>query len=94
MKNKDIIIGVIVGLICSIIGLVLALLFFGKGNSINDSFQIALSQGVFTKLVSMGAILNLGAFFLFLKKQQDSKAQGVLIATVIVATITLIIRFI
>ena len=94
MRNKDIIIGVIVGLICSIIGLVLALLFFGKGNSINDSFQIALSQGVFTKLVSMGAILNLGAFFLFLKKQQDSKAQGVLIATVIVATITLIIRFI
>ncbi|WP_047550914.1 hypothetical protein [Psychroserpens sp. Hel_I_66] len=94
MKNKDIIKGVIVGLICSIVGLVLALLFFGKGNSINDSFQIALSQGVFTKLVSMGAILNLGAFFLFLKKQQDSKAQGVLIATVIVAIITLIIRFI
>tara|TARA_B100000809_G_scaffold221037_1_gene229088 strand:- start:2991 stop:3275 length:285 start_codon:yes stop_codon:yes gene_type:complete len=94
MKNKNIGIGIVVGLVCSIVGLILVLLFFGKGNSLNDSLQIALSQDVFTKLMSMGAILNLGAFFLFLKQEQDSRAQGVLIATVIVAVATLILRFI
>ena len=94
MKNKELIIGIVIGLIASAIGLLLTLLFFGKGNSLNDSLQIALNQGVFTKLVSMGAILNLAAFFLFLKMNQDTRAQGVLIATVIVAIITLIIRFI
>ncbi|MEH6535168.1 MAG: hypothetical protein V7719_02155 [Psychroserpens sp.] len=94
MKNKNIIIGIVTGLLASAIGLLLVLLLFGKGNSLNDSLQIALSQGVFTKLVSMGAILNLGAFFLFLRRKEDARAQGVLIATVIVAIITLIIRFI
>ncbi|MFD2917502.1 hypothetical protein [Psychroserpens luteus] len=94
MKNKELIIGIVIGLITSAVGLLLTLLFFGKGNSLNDSLQIALNRGVFTKLVSMGAMLNLAAFFLFLKKNQDTRAQGVLIATVIVAIITLIIRFI
>jgi len=94
MKNKDIIIGIVIGLLCSIVGLVLVLFFFGKGNSLNDSLQVAISQDVFTKLMSMGAILNLAAFFLFIKKNQDAQAQGVLIATVIVAITTLIIRFI
>jgi hypothetical protein len=93
-KNKNIIIGIVIGLICSIVGLLLVLLFFGKGNSLNDSLQIALNQGVFTKLMSMGAILNLAAFFLFIQTEQDSRAKGVLIATVIVAISTLIIRFI
>ena len=93
MKNKDIIIGIAVGLIASTIGLLLTLLIFGQGNSISDSLQIARAQGVFTKLVSMGAILNLAAFFLFINMQQDSRAKGVLIATLIVALITIIIRF-
>lgn len=94
MKNKNIIIGIVVGLVASTIGLLLVLMFFGKGNSLNDSLQIALKQDVFTKLMSMGAILNLGAFFLFLKRKEDTRAQGVLIATVIIAIITLTIRFI
>lgn len=94
MKNKDVIIGVIIGLIASIIGLLLALVFFGKGHSIIDSLSIAKNQGVFTKLMSMGAILNLAAFFLLLQRQEDQKAKGVLIATIFVALTTIILRFV
>jgi len=93
LKNKEIIIGIIIGLIASAIGLTLSLLFFGNGDSINDSLSIALAQGVFTKLVSIGALLNLGAFFLFINTNKESRAKGVLIATIIVALITIIIRF-
>ena len=93
MNNKEVIIGIIIGLLASAIGLILSLLFFGTGESINDSLNIALAQGVFTKLVSIGALLNLGAFFLFINTDKESRAKGVLIATVIVALITIIIRF-
>lgn len=94
MKNKDIIFGLIIGVITSIVGLSLALLFFGTGHSIIDSLHIAINQGVFTKLMSMGAILNLAAFFLFLQRHEDQRAKGVLIATILVALITVIIRFV
>jgi hypothetical protein len=93
MKNKELIIGIIIGLLASAIGLLITLLIFGKGNSMGDSLDIATRNGVLTKLVSMGAILNLGAFFLFLKQQKDVRARGVLIATVIVALTTIIVKF-
>ncbi|MCB0383224.1 MAG: hypothetical protein KDD05_07980 [Psychroserpens sp.] len=93
MKNKEVIIGIVIGLIASAVGLTLSLLFFGTGDSLNNSLNIAIAQGVFTKLVSIGALLNLGAFFLFINTNKESRAKGVLIATVIVALITIIIRF-
>ncbi|WP_052172502.1 hypothetical protein [Psychroserpens jangbogonensis] len=93
MKNKEVIIGIIIGLIASVIGLTLSLLFFGTGESLKDSLNISRAQGVFTKLVSIGALLNLGAFFLFINTNKESRAKGVLIATIIVALITIIIRF-
>ncbi|WP_460217881.1 hypothetical protein [Psychroserpens sp. MEBiC05023] len=94
MKHKELIIGILIGLMASAIGLLLTLLIFGKGNSMSDSLDIAINNGVLTKLVSMGAILNLGAFFLFLKLSKDLRARGVLIATIIVAIITIIVRFV
>ena len=92
-NNKEVIIGIIIGLLASAVGFVLSLLIFGTGNSISESYYIARAQGVFTKLVSIGAILNLGAFFLFINSNRESRAKGVLTATVIVALITIIIRF-
>ena len=94
MKNKDVIIGLVTGLLASCLGLIITLLIFGKGNSLFDSLQVAINNSVLTKLVSMGAILNLAVFFLFIQRKEDSKAKGVLIATVIVAVITIIVRFV
>jgi hypothetical protein len=42
--------------------------------------------------MSIGALLNLGAFFLFLKKNKDDSAKGVLIATILVFIATMIIK--
>lgn len=93
MKNKETIIGIVIGLIASAIGLTLSLLFFGTGDSVINSLKIAINQGVLTKLVSIGALLNLGAFFLFLNINKEPRAKGVLIATIIVALVTIIIRY-
>ena len=94
MKNRPTAIGFIIGLLASIIGLTLTLLIFGKGHSLIDSLDIAISNGVFTKLMSIGAILNILAFFIFIQRNEDAKAKGVLIATILVAITTVIIRFV
>lgn len=93
MNNKDVTIGVIVGIIACIIGLCLSLLFFGNGKSIIDSLHIALARGVFTKVMSIGALLNLGAFFFFIYTNKEERAKGVLVATILIAIITAIIRY-
>ena len=43
--------------------------------------------------VGLGAILNLLAFFAFIRLRQDSRAKGVLIATFISAFIILFLKF-
>lgn len=91
--KKEIIIGFVVGLIATAFGLILAIQIFGKSDDWGQVINQAINEGFLTKLLSIGALLNLGAFFLFLKKNQDERAKGVLIATLLVFIITMIIKF-
>lgn len=93
MTKKEILIGFAVGLISSIFGLIFAIQIFGKSDDWIEVIKEAANMGFLTKLMSIGALLNLGAFFLFLKKNQDERAKGVLIATILVFAATMIIKF-
>ena len=93
MKNKDILIGFGVGLIATAFGLVFAIQIFGKSEDWGIVIRQAMDEGFLTKLMSIGALLNLGAFFIFLKKNKDQSAKGVLIATILVLILTMIIKF-
>ena len=93
MKNKDILIGFSVGLIATAFGLVFAIQIFGKSEDWGIVIRQAMDEGFLTKLMSIGALLNLGAFFIFLKKNKDQSAKGVLIATILVLILTMIIKF-
>jgi hypothetical protein len=92
MIKKEIFIGLCVGLVANSIGLVLAALFLGNGDDIEMTLKQAHNQGVFGKLVTIGAILNLVVFFIFIKKKQDYRARGVLLATVLVAISTFLLN--
>jgi len=92
-KNKNIIIGIVTGLLCSFVGFIIVLLLLGQGSSLNESIDIAFNRGVFIKLMIIGALLNIAAFFLFINKDHNDRAQGVLIATIGVAIATAILRF-
>ncbi len=94
MKNKDILIGFGVGLIATAFGLVFAIQIFGESDDWGSVIRQAMDEGFLTKLMSIGALLNLGAFFIFLKKNKDQSAKGVLIATILVLISTMIIKFI
>lgn len=92
MIKKDILIGFFIGIIANAIGLMLVILVLGNGEGIEITVKQSLSEGFFGKLVTIGAILNLVAFFIFIKKKQDYRARGVLLATIFVAISTFLLN--
>jgi hypothetical protein len=90
--KKDIFIGLIVGLIANAIGLYIAATLLGNGDDFTTVIKAASNEGFLGKLISLGAILNLIAFFIFIKKKQDYRARGVLLITVFVAVFTFVFK--
>lgn len=89
MKNrKEVIIGFIVGIIANTLGTLLYILIFSD-LSIAETFNAAIKQGHVGSLLALGAILNLIAFFGFLRLKRDYRARGVMIATLITALVIL-----
>lgn len=94
MIKKEVLIGFVVGIIANAIGMILAIFIFGNGESIEISIQQSIAQDFFSKLVSIGAILNLIAFFLFIRLKRDYRARGVILATIVIAIGTFLVTFI
>jgi len=90
--RKEVFKGFLVGLIATVFGLVFAIQIFGSSDDYTAVVIQALEEGFLGKLMSIGALLNLGAFFIFLKKKQDYRARGVLIATLLVFVLTMVIK--
>lgn len=88
MIKKEILIGLIVGLIANTIGTLLYILIFSDFGII-ETYQAAVQQGHIGSLLALGAILNLVAFFGFLKIRRDYRARGVMIATLLTAMLIL-----
>ncbi len=88
MNKKEILIGLAVGIIANAIGTLLYILLFSD-MGITETFEAALQQGHWGSLLALGAILNLVAFFGFLRIRRDERARGVLIATIFTALIIL-----
>ncbi|WP_047416663.1 hypothetical protein [Cellulophaga sp. Hel_I_12] len=82
--KKEIGIGFMVGLIANTIGTLLYIVIFSD-LSITETYKAAVAEGHIGSLLALGAVLNLGAFFLFLKIKRDARAKGVLIATLLTA---------
>ena len=93
MVKKEVLIGLIVGLLANALGLFLAATFLGNGDDFMTVIKASRSEGFFGKLISLGAVLNLIVFFIFIKKKQDYRARGVLLATILVAIFTFVIKF-
>jgi len=82
--KKEILIGFIVGIIANTLGTILYILVFSEFGIV-ETYNAAVTQGHVGSLLALGAILNLIAFFGFLKIKRDQRARGVLLATLITA---------
>ena len=91
-KKKEILKGVFSAIISSSSGLILAILFLSENESIIDSLKNSYYENFLGKLISLGAILNVLVFFVFIKKNQDQRAKGVLLFTIFLAIFTLILN--
>ena len=96
MDKKSIITGIIIGLVSNTIGLLIVGLLTakmaGRSENVLQVFEAAVLENFIGKLISLGAILNLICFFYFIRKQKDSHAAGILIATILIAVGTFITK--
>ena len=90
-RKKEIGIGFAVGLIANTIGTLLYIALFSD-LSIAESFRVAFGRGYAGSLLALGAVLNLVAFFGFLRIKRDLRAKGVMIATLMTAIVTLLYK--
>ncbi|WP_147678395.1 hypothetical protein [Algibacter pacificus] len=90
--KKDIFIGILVGIIANAIGLILIATLLGNGDDFTTVIKAAAEEGFLGKLISLGAILNLISFFVFIKRKEDYRARGVLLITVLIAVSTFLFK--
>ncbi|HKL90204.1 hypothetical protein J4E06_04975 [Muricauda sp. NFXS6] len=90
-NKKEIIIGFIVGIIANTFGTLLYILMFSD-LGIVETFNAAVNQGHIGSLLALGAILNLVAFFGFLRIKRDQRAKGVMLATLVTALVILMYK--
>jgi len=83
--RRHVFLGVIIGLLSSAIGLLLSSYLFSKNENIVSFLRIATERGLMVKLISLGAVINLLVFYIFIRKRKDNYAKGVLIATILIA---------
>lgn len=86
--KKEIIIGFLVGVIANALGVILYILIFSDLEII-ETYKAAVEMERVGSILALGAILNLVAFFLFMRIRRDHRAKGVMIATILTALLIL-----
>ncbi len=90
--KKEIFIGILIGLLATAAGFYLYVEFALKG-TFEEALSVINEKKLYGKILSIAAIANLLVFFVFIKKKQDYRARGVLLATFLVAFLILISQF-
>lgn len=90
MQKIDLFLGIIIGFITTAFGVFIFLEFFTDYHFINGIKNIKAS-GFLGKLITLGAVLNIVAFFILLKLNKELMARGVVLATIILTLITLFV---
>ncbi len=95
MNKKAVIIGFIIGLTTTFIGVSLYTIFIGIKLDLttNEITNKVLSSSVLGKRASIGVLLNLPVFYYFLNKKKEDFAKGVLVSIVLVAVIFIVNKF-
>jgi hypothetical protein len=88
MIKKEMLIGFMVGIIANTLGTLFYIVVFSDFGIV-ETYHAAVAQGHVGSLLALGAILNLLAFFGFLRLRRDYRARGVMVATLLTALIIL-----
>ena len=89
MNKKEVLIGIFSGFFANFIGIILIALILFQDFDVVKVVSNSIYENNFTKLLSLGAIMNLLVFFIFLKLNFLERARGVVITTFIIAVLTI-----
>jgi len=95
LNKKEFLVGLFSGFLANTVGAILTVVLLFKEVKISNISKIisdSISDNYIPKLISLGAIINLFVFFVFLKYNYDERARGVLVATFIMAILTIYIN--
>ena len=87
-QSKQIVSGLILGIISTLLGVILYM-FFMTNEEIGEGIIMAYRSGFLGKIIGLGALPNLILFSYFIKKKYMYQARGVLLATFFAALVTL-----
>ncbi|WP_432672778.1 hypothetical protein [Flavobacterium sp. SM2513] len=88
MKKVDLFYGMLIGILAASLGIYLFVALFTEYEFI-EGYSILKRQGQLGKLIALGSILNLFAFFFLLKINKELMARGVVLATLLLTVVTL-----
>ena len=84
--------GLFSGLLANLLGMIIVVIVLFQSFNILKIINDSISETFITKIISLGAIVNLVVFFIFLKYDYEERAKGVLLATFIIAILTIYIN--
>ncbi|MBL4905299.1 MAG: hypothetical protein JKZ00_04675 [Flavobacteriaceae bacterium] len=90
--KREIAIGVLTSIVATFSGAFLYIEFFSQ-YGFKETIELLLEGNLFGMFLTLAAIPNLFVFFVFIKKKQDYRARGVLLATIIIALFTFVLKF-
>ncbi len=91
--KKEIFIGFIISIVATAFGFFIYVELVSS-YSFEETLKIIREGNLYGKILGLAAIPNLFVFFVFLKKKQDYRAKGVILATFFVALLVLLSLFI
>ena len=92
LNKKEILVGIFSGFLANIAGTFITVVILFQEIKISNILIIvsnSISDKFITKLISLGAVMNLIVFFVFLRHDYEKKARGVLVATFIITILTI-----
>jgi hypothetical protein len=90
MKYRDLIFGVLMSVVASVIGSFIFIKFVAGLDFVNG-LLFYKSHGMLGKIITLGAAVNLVLFFVLLKFNKDLMARGVVLGMFVLTVITLVI---
>lgn len=90
MKKTDLLIGLLIGLIAPVIGSFIFIEAFTSYHFL-EGWTIMKAQGNLGKIITLGAILNIVAFFILMRFNKDLMGRGIILATILLTLFTLFV---
>ncbi|TCP21899.1 hypothetical protein EV195_11512 [Tenacibaculum skagerrakense] len=90
--RKEIAIGFFVSLFATFCGMFIYLQYVSRFG-FYETIEMIQKNDILGPVITLAALPNLFVFFIFLKKKQDYRAKGVLIATIVTALVTFALKF-